>query len=63
MKKMFPVVLITTVFGLIGCAANEKANVTTQNEYTTVTGMQKSKGKKCRHHGKFGVEKVAKDVK
>ena len=64
MKKIIPIALTVAVFGLIGCAAKDKAS-TTPSGYNVATVEQASKCTKCKakkaHLGKFGVEKNEQD--
>ena len=62
MKKIISIALVAAVVGLVGCSAQDKSYVDTQNSPIAAAGQKhKCKGKKCRS-GKLGEEKSEQDT-
>ena len=62
MKKIISIALVAAVVGLVGCSAQDKSYVDTQDSPIAAAGHKnKCKGKKCRR-GKLGAEKSEQDT-
>lgn len=61
MKKTISIALLAVAFGLVGCTAQDKPDVTAHRDNAISSADQRPKCKHC-HKGKLGMEKVEKDT-